>query len=203
MRLDALPINAFDVLLLVVLLLGFARGRKHGMSEELTHVIQWACIVVGCAFIYEPAGKFLEGSSPLSLLTCYVLVYLAALLVIFGLFAIIRRSIGGKIIGSDVFGKSEYYLGMISGALRFSCVLIVGLALLNARYFSEREVRAQEKYQNDVYGSTFFPGLHSLQSTVFERSLTGPWIKDHLNLFLIKPTEPGDKALHQREFVMP
>ena len=46
---------------------------------------------------------------------------------------------------------------MGSGLVRFSCMLLAALALLNARYFSPTEVRAMEKYQDDVYGSDFFP----------------------------------------------
>jgi len=109
----------------------------------------------------------------------------------------------GKLLGSDVFGRSEYYLGMGAGLVRFSCVLLAGLALLNARYFSPTEVRAMEKRDIDLYGSDFFPGLHSVQATVFDKSLTGPWIKENLSFLLIKPTEPEDKELHQKEYVMP
>jgi hypothetical protein len=92
---------------------------------------------------------------------------------------------------------------MASGLVRFSCILLAALALLNARYFSPTEVKAREKYDNDVYGSSFFPTLHSVQSTVFDRSLTGPWIKENLGFLLIKPTEPEHKEFHQKEFAYP
>jgi hypothetical protein len=92
---------------------------------------------------------------------------------------------------------------MGSGLVRFSCILLAALALLNARYFSPTEVRAMEKFQDDVYGSNFFPTLHTVQSTVFDRSLTGPWIKENLGFLLIKPTEPEHKELHQKEFAFP
>jgi methylphosphotriester-DNA--protein-cysteine methyltransferase len=35
------------------------------------------------------------------------------------------------------------------------------------------------------------------------KSLTGPWIKQNLGFLLIKPTEPEDKQLHQKEAVLP
>ena len=122
---------------------------------------------------------------------------------IFLLFVGIKRVLRGKLVGSDIFGRTEYYLGMGSGLVRFSCMLLAALALLNARYFSPTEVRAMEKFQDDVYGSNFFPTLHSLQATVFNRSLTGPWIKDNLGFLLIKPAEPENKDLHQKEAVIP
>jgi hypothetical protein len=37
--------------------------------------------------------------------------------------------------------------------------------------------------------------LRSVQSAVFEKSLTGPWIKRNLALLLIKPTAPQKKDL--------
>ena len=136
-------------------------------------------------------------------LTCYLLAYVSGALLIFLLFLGIKRAFNGKLVGSDIFGRSEYYLGMVSGLVRFSCMLLAALALLHARYFSPTEVRAMEKFQDDVYGSNFFPTLHSVQATVFDRSLTGPWIKENLGFLLIKPTEPESKGLHQHEAVIP
>jgi uncharacterized membrane protein required for colicin V production len=203
MTLDSLPVGVFDIILAGVLVLGIVRGRKHGMSEELLNVIEWGCALLAGALLYEPLGGMLEASSPFSLLASYVIVYIGCVLVILGVFAGIKRSMGGKLLGSDMFGKSEYYLGMASGMVRFACIMLIGLAVLNARYFSSDEVQAMHRYQNDVYGSDFFPGLHSIQATVFERSVSGPWIRNNLGLLLIKPTVPSGKALHQQEYALP
>jgi len=199
---DKLPVNLFDFALLALLIVGVLRGRKHGMSEELLGLLKWVAILVVCALVYEPLGKVFAGST-FSLVSSYVMAYVAAALVVLTLFAGIKRGLGGKLLGSDIFGKAEYYLGMGSGLVRFICMLLVGLALLNARYFSPDEVKAMENFQNDVYGSNFFPGLHTAQSVVFERSLTGPWIKENLAFLLIKPTAPQDMTFKQKEFQMP
>jgi hypothetical protein len=136
-------------------------------------------------------------------LTCYLLAYVGGALLIILIFAGIKRSLGGKLLGSDIFGRSEYYLGMASGLVRGTCILLAGLALLNARYFSPMEVRANQKFQDDVYGSNFFPTLQSVQSTVFDKSLAGPWIKQNLGFLLIKPTEPDNSELHQKDAAFP
>lgn len=199
MSLNELPFNAFDVTLLVVLILGIMRGRKHGMSEELFSLLKWLVVVIACGFLYGPIGAELARVSPFSLLTCYVMVYVTLALVIIGFFALFKHAIGGKLVGSDIFGHTEYYLGMGSGLVRFSCVLLACLAVLNARYFNPKEVQAMEAFQNDMYGSNFFPGLHTAQEVVFEKSLAGPWIRDHLSFLLITPTAPEDKSFHQKE----
>jgi uncharacterized membrane protein required for colicin V production len=203
MSLDNLPVNLFDLVFLVVLVAGVLQGRKNGMSVELMSVLKWVAVVLGCALVYAPVGTYLANASPFSLLASFMMVYVAAALVILSLFALFKHSLGGKLIGSDVFGRSEYYLGMASGLVRFSCVLLVVLAMLNARYFSPTEVRAMEKFQNDVYGSNFFPTWHSAQEVVFEKSLTGPIIRQYFGFLLIQPTQAEEKQYHQKEAQFP
>ena len=200
MSLDKLPINAFDLILIVVLLAGISRGRKLGMSGELLSLLKWITILFGCAFLYQPVGDtFAQSTGIFSSLSAYVIVYLALAGIIVGLFALLKRSLDGRLVGSDVFGRAEYYLGMLSGVIRFSCILLTVLALLNAPYYSPTEVRAMEKYQNEWYGSNFFPTLQTVQSSVFEKSFCGPWIKDKLSFLLIKPTAQQSKDIHQKD----
>ena len=54
------PINWFDMVVVITLLLGINRGRKHGMSEEMMIAMQWIAIVVGGAFLYKPLGDTLS-----------------------------------------------------------------------------------------------------------------------------------------------
>ncbi len=204
MNLDKLPVNAFDFVLVAILVVGVFRGRKHGMSEELLLLLKWVALLVGCAFLYAPIGEyFATTTNVFSMLSCYLMAYAAIAMVIVALFALVKKGLGGKLMGSDVFGGAEYYLGMGAGLLRFSAILLMGLALLNARYFSADEVKAMENFQNDVYGSNFFPTLHTVQSWALERSLTGVWIKENLGFLLIKPTRPENKDFKQKDFEMP
>jgi uncharacterized membrane protein required for colicin V production len=203
MSLDKLPVNAFDCVVILVLGFGIWRGRKHGMSEELFGLFKWLAVAIGCAMCYRPAGEWLASSSPFSLLSSFLFVYTGAALIILSIFAFFKHRIGGKLVGSDIFGRAEYYLGMGSGVVRLSCMLVAALALLNARYFNPTEVRAMEAFQNDVYGSNFFPTLHTAQEVVFEKSVAGSWIKQNLSFLLINPTQPEKKEFHQKEVNLP
>lgn len=203
MSLDKLPFNWFDVVLVVMIGLGVHRGRKHGMSEELLGVLKWLTIIFVCAFSYQWLGGMIANSPVFDKLSGYLMGYIACAIVIASAFAYLKKALGGKLLGSDVFGRSEFYLGMLAGMLRFSCVLIAGLALLNAREYSRAEVQDELNFQNDVYGSHFFPTLQNVQAAVFERSLTGPWIKDRLSVLLIQPTRPEKKELKQKEYTVP
>jgi len=188
--LNNLPLNWFDVVLLVVLFLGIMRGRKRGMSEELLAVLQWLGVVLGAAIAYEPLGQWLAGVTSSSALFCYIAAYVFSAAFIVGVFALLKRWLSGKLVGSDTFGGAEYYLGMPAGMLRCACVLLVLLAVLNARYYRSEEIAAMNKFQMDNYGSDFFPTLQSVQSSVFEKSFTGPVIRNYLSFLLIKPTPP-------------
>jgi uncharacterized membrane protein required for colicin V production len=203
MSLDNLPFNWFDVAILVMLLLGIHRGRKHGMSEELMLVLKWVAIAGVCAIAYRPIGEVIASGPVFDLLSGYLMAYICVALLITGAFAMVKRSLGGKLVGSDAFGKSEFYLGMFAGMLRFTCILIAAIALLNARYFSSAEIEKERDYQNNVYGSNFFPTLYSVQAQVFEQSLTGPWIRSQLGFLLIEPTPRHQKEIKRKEFAVP
>ncbi len=204
LRLDQLPINAFDLTLIIVVIAGLFVGRKHGMSQELINVFKWVTVLLVCAFVYQPGGQFFKGFTTMfGLLSCYLLAYVAAAGVIVLLFATVKRALGGKLLGSDVFGPAEYYLGMGSGMVRFLCILMVVLAMLNSRYYSPTEVKAMQKFQDDVYGSNFFPTLQTVQEVVFQKSVTGSWIKRNLSFLLITPTPPENTELHQKDANIP
>lgn len=195
MSLDAVPISWFDLLAVILLLVGVVRGRKRGMSEELLDVLKWLLIVVAAGFFYEPLGNFLAANSAFSLLSCYVAMYVAIAAIIMAICGFIRRQIGDKLVTSDVFGTGEYYLGMMAGSLRYVCIVLVAIAILNARYFTREEVNAKVQYRMDNYGSDYFPTLNTVQQEVFARSWTGRLATDYLSTILIRPTSPQDKPL--------
>lgn len=184
-----LPINFFDVLVLAVLVAGLIHGRKRGMTGEMVSSLKWLLIVVVCAVVYQPVGKGLVEMRALSIFAAYMLAYLTAAFVLLVVFALFEKRWRTKLEGRDTFGRAEYYWGMAAGVIRASCMLVVLLALLNAPEFEPADVKAMKKYQNDNFGSEFFPTWHSVQADVFERSLFGPWIRQDLAFLLITPTD--------------
>jgi hypothetical protein len=189
------PFNLFDVLLAAVLVGGFVHGRKYGLSGELLSTAKWLTLLLLCAATYRLAGNLIAGTGLFDVLTCYLFAYLGIALVVFLIYSVLERRWGPKLVGTDFFGRSEYFLGTGFGVLRFVSILLVGLALLNARQFSPLELRNIEKYQEDNYGSHIFPGLHSLQAAVFERSLTGAFIRENLGFLLIEPTTANEQQV--------
>ena len=201
MKSSELSFGWVDLAIVGLLIVGLVRGRKRGMSEELLDLLKWILILAAGAFAYEPLGSFLSGTTMFSRLASYVATYFLIMVVLMLVFAFIRRQVGGKLLGSDLFGNAEYYLGMGAGFIRYSCILLVTMALLNARYYSPAEVKAHIKYQEDNFGSIFFPTLCSMQNEVFAQSFTGRLTREYLGVLLIKPTSPEDKSLGEATLI--
>jgi uncharacterized membrane protein required for colicin V production len=187
-----LPFNWFDIAILLVLAFGLQRGRKHGMSEEIILVIKWLSIVIIGGLCYDTIGDFIAENTVFNHLQAYIMSYFVIALVITVTFLVIKKLAHGKLLGSDVFGSGEYYLGMAAGVVRYACILIFVLSFLNAPLYTDAEIAADLKFQNDVYGSDFFPKLYTVQKDVFKNSFVGPHIHDELSFLLIKGT-PGEK----------
>jgi uncharacterized membrane protein required for colicin V production len=187
--------NWFDFMAILVVLLGVTRGRKRGLSQEVIDMFKWLLIVVVAAYVYEPWGTLLAEKTVFSLLSSFVAVYVTTAIIIKAVFGMIKGQIGEKLTSSDVFGRAEYYLGMVGGAVRYTCILIVGLALLNARLYTQQEVASWTKTQKDNFGDIPVPSLSGLQQTVFNESFLGQMAKTYLQGFLIKPTPPEVKEI--------
>lgn len=198
---NELPFNFIDLAVIALIAVGVTRGRKRGMSEELLDVIKWVVIVVACSRLYEPLGGLLSSASVFSLLSCYVATYAGVALIITLLFSAIRRQVGAKLISSDFFGTGEYYLGMVAGGFRYACILLVALAFLNARHYSEAELQAQAASQERNFGSSFFPTFGTFQQSVFHHSLVGSHVRMYLGTFLIASTSPDSRGLQKDEGV--
>lgn len=184
-----------DFAIALLLLWGVLRGRKRGMSEELLDVIKWGLIVVVAGVAYLPLGKMLSRLSVFTPLSSYIFVYIGIAIFIFALFGFIRSKVGGKLASAEIFGNAEYYLGMMAGGFRYLCVILVAMALLNARLYSEADIRASIKYQDDNFGSQFFPTLPDLQQQVFKSSLCGKAIHTFIPVVLIKSTPSSSKDI--------
>lgn len=184
-------LNWFDFVVLLVLGLGVYRGRLRGMSEELLDVLKWLTIVVVGGIAYRPIGMQVADYTHVSPLLAFLLVYFSVLVVVRIAFGWVKRMVGEKLVGSDVFGSGEYYLGMLAGGVRFACYLIFGMALLNAKYVSPEQLAAEARVQKDNFGDISFPTLGNVQQTVFVGSASGNFAKRYLRdqLIITSPKE--------------
>jgi uncharacterized membrane protein required for colicin V production len=185
---DNLPVNWFDVVVVLILGFGIFRGRKNGMSKEILPLFQWLAVILVSGLFYAIVAQWLAKLVKLDPLISNLLAYTILAGVVFLFFSLIKRTVGLKLFGSNLFGNAEYYFGMPSGLVRYACVLIFALAFLNARHYTAAQIEDSNKYQERWYGAHFFPDLYTVQSQVFEKSFTGPYIRKYLGVLLIEPT---------------
>jgi uncharacterized membrane protein required for colicin V production len=187
----SLSFGWFDFVVLCLMVVGLIRGRKRGISEELLDVFQWLLIVVACSYAYRPLGMFLSSLTQLIKYTCALLAYVLVVIIIKVLFNCLKRAVGKNSSGLCVC-RMEYYLGMAAGMLRYACMVLVFLAVLNAKYISDVELKRVAKLQQDNFGNISFPTLGSVQQDVFKESFVGSMAKKHLADHLIF-SGPADK----------
>jgi uncharacterized membrane protein required for colicin V production len=200
LALNKLPFNWFDVALVGLIAFGLFRGRKNGMSKEMLPFFLWLVLVLACAFIYNPIAQVLINFAkmPDNAVT-YVLAYLIVAGLVLLIFSLIKNHYREKLGGSNFFGGGEYYLGMMSGLVRYLCITFFLLALLNAPVYTAADIARSKAYNARWFGGgekgfsgDYFPTLQTVQASVFKDSFSGPYIKNYMSAMLIN-TAPSSE----------
>jgi uncharacterized membrane protein required for colicin V production len=194
MKINGLAVNWFDLAVVVVIGVGVLRGRSRGMSEELLDVIKWLVILALAGVAYRPIGAMVSEYTHTSPVAAYLTVYALVIVLVRLLFGWFKGIVGEKLVSSDVFGASEYYLGMLAGGVRFACYLLVGMAFLNAKTVSADQLAATARMQQDNFGDISFPTLGGMQQTVFAGSASGQFVKRYLERELIVASASDQNA---------
>ncbi|MEJ0091496.1 MAG: CvpA family protein [Limisphaerales bacterium] len=202
-----LPFGWFDFLFIALLLFGLYRGRKNGMTKEFIPAFRWVAIIIAAGLGYEMMGDVFHNFFGVTRATSYVLGYLAVAFVVFLLFVPVQGFLTPRLAGSNIFGGSEYYLGIFAGFICYLSIILFFLALMNAPRYSAADIQAQKEYAFNTFGGgqqgftgDYFPTFQQVQAGVFKNSLVGPFIKDHLGVVLID-TAPagGEKKLAKQK----
>jgi hypothetical protein len=82
---------------------------------------------------------------------------------------------------------------MTAGAMRFGCMLLAGMALMNARIVSEAELAKTEKFQKENFSDIRFPTYGGFQQDVLFKSFLGNWTRSNLKTVLIASVAPASK----------
>jgi len=202
---DQLPFNWFDVAVLAVLTFGFFRGRKNGMSREILPVFKWLTLVLVSGFFYPAAAELLANSAGLTKSQSAILGYALLALAVVLVFMMFKKLLGHHMGENNFFGGGEYYLGMMAGTVRFACMMLAVLALLNGPYYTPAELQARKDYNNRWYGGgmkeysgDYIPDIPTVQTSVFKKSFLGPYLKDYLGPILVE-TAPASAEQPQQK----
>lgn len=201
-HMPAVPVNYFDAVVVVWLISGLVIGRKRGMSQELLPMAQWLAIAVLAGLYYHPVALLLRQYARFEPLLSNLFAYVLIGFGIHLLYLWIKDAVGEKLVGSDIFGRKEYYLGMVAGTVRFACMLIVFCALMNARIVTQAELARTEKMQEDNFSDIRLPTFGTIQQAVLFHSFTGNLVEDRARPLLIAttaPPQPKGESIAQRD----
>jgi uncharacterized membrane protein required for colicin V production len=198
--------NYFDMFVVAWLILGLFRGRKRGMSQELLPLLQWAGIVIAGGLLYLPFSVPIRQYAQFNALWSVIAAYLLIAVAIHLLYLWFKQMFGEKLAQKDIFGRGEFYLGMMAGTARFACILMVALALMNSRVETAAELAKTEKFQKDYFSDVRFPTYGEFQQDVLFKSFSGNWIQSHLRPVLIAsinaPSKPKSETIAQKSNAM-
>jgi len=195
MKLPHLAISWVDIITVILVLVGIMRGRKRGLSEELLDLFQWMVIVVGGGMFYRRLSAMIGTKEFVSQLAYSIISYILIALLVKLIFSMIKRRFGQKLVESDIFGRCEFYLGMVAGPVRFGCIYLFFLSMLHAPLYTNEYRSAKAKQDEYNYGDITFPSVMSVQDEVFKRSLTGQMAQQHLAMLLMQPASSESQKL--------
>ncbi len=191
MKFGTYTISIFDLLILLVLVAGAFHGRKRGMSLEFIDVVQWPLLLLFAGNTYEPIANFVAPYIQVKILYLYIGSYLLAAGFVALIFHSIKKTKDGKILGPDFFGSMEYYLGTVSGAFRYGCILVMIFSVLNIFPVKDRSSRgASNNTVMDVLKSRSPAEIHY---ALTRGSNTGRFVRRHFSFLLMHPAG-GDKS---------
>jgi uncharacterized membrane protein required for colicin V production len=183
--------NYFDGVVLVWLIIGLFRGRKRGMSQELLPLLQWIGIVVAAGLLYWPFSGLVKQYTLFTVLWSCITAYLLIALGVNLIYLWLKQMFGNKLVEMDPFGRSEFYLGMMSGVVRFGCMMLCLMALMNSHIESAADLAKTAKSQKDNFGSITFPTYGQIQQDVLFNSFVGNLVQNNLKPVLVATVSSG------------
>ena len=183
--------NYFDIIVVVWLIIGFFRGRKKGMSQELLPLLQWIGIVILGGRYYARLSPTVQQYTHLTTLWSNVTAYLVIGLGVHLIYRWFKQMFAEKLVEKDPFGRGEFYLGMMSGVTRFGCMILMAMALMNSHVGTAAELAQMEKFQAAWFSDIRFPTYGEFQQDALIKSFTGKLVETHLQPVLIASVNSG------------
>jgi hypothetical protein len=155
------------------------------MTQELLPLFQWIGIVVVGGLFYWQISMLIHPYTQFTTLWCNITAYLIIALGVHLFYLWLKQLFSEKLMEKDIFGRAEFYLGMMAGVVRFGCILLVGMALMNSRVETAAELAKTEQFQKDNFSDIRFPTYGEFQQDVLFKSFSGKWVQKNLQPVLI------------------
>ncbi len=183
----------FDIVAVAWLILGLYLGRRRGMSQEVLPLLQWLGIVAAAGLLYAPFSVVVHQATQFSPLWSNITAYLLIALGVHLIYLWMKHILAERLVKKDLFGRGEFYLGMMAGCVRFGCMLLAGIALMNSKVATAADLEKTAKFQADWFSDIRFPTYGEFQQDVLVKSCTGSFVESNLKPILIATASPDVK----------
>ena len=153
----------FDPLFLLMLALGFWRGRLNGAAREPFAAGQWLLVAVMGGVMSRALGGLMVKWLGVTFFAAGIFGYVVGGGIVLIVAAVLRTYHADEMLDAAFFAKAEPAAGGAFGALKFFCLLTIALAFVHAR-----------KVPDPTEPRTFHETLHV---QIFDRSLAGAAIE--------------------------
>ena len=180
-------LNMFDAVLVGVVGYGIWRGKQEGFSGEHMGLLQWSLISLPGGNMAGALGAVFEGLFSTSLYWGQILGFVLWAAMVVGGFSFLASKGKFELGDGDTFGRFEYPLGILGGAIKNFCILLAVISLLNGRYYTAEQIAASRAAQVKEFGSALIPTPPLLSQNVFQSSFFGPKIKKYMSWAMLTP----------------
>lgn len=187
----ALRLNMFDAVLVGLVGFGIWRGKQEGFSGEHMGLLQWMLITLAGGIMAGALGSLFESLFSASRYWGQILGFIMWAAMVVGGFSFLASKGKVELGDGDTFGRLEYPLGILAGAIKNFCILLAVISLLNGRHYSAEQIAASRAAQVKEFGSALIPTPALLSQSVFQASFFGPHIKKYLSWAMLTPIGGG------------
>jgi len=183
----------FDFLVVGFLIWGAIIGKRRGMSVEALDLLKWLIILLVSSWGYTELAPLVHKIGNFNNYWVHFGSYLGIIIVLKTLLEMLKQRVGKVVIRADAFGKGEFHLGGIAGALRHLCMVIIFCSLANSTPVSEAQLKKSESDQLELLGDIFFPAQGRIRFDILYKSYTGKLIRRRLPQQMMSPIKNGKK----------
>jgi uncharacterized membrane protein required for colicin V production len=179
-------VGLFDVVALLVLVLGYRLGIQRGGNHMLPRFIKWLAVLVAASRGYEFLGllahQHLRIDEGLAFIGAYFLIGAA----VFSAMSLFESKLEQHIKDSAVFSEIETVGGGVLGIFTFALIMVFSLSLLHGNRTSRSEAARINRQNQSEYGEAALPGIASIKYHIFDGTGTGRFLARQFGDLLVK-----------------
>ncbi|MCC6233094.1 MAG: CvpA family protein [Verrucomicrobiales bacterium] len=168
--------NAFDVLILVGVLLAARAGYRSGAGEALWSAARWCLATVLASLVAVYGGKALAATVSVPAMQRSYLLYFAVLILLMILFNMLERRIATPITNAIPPGILDHLLGGVMGITALAGTVLIAVTLVSPFDGGTVDWNPTNVRTDQAVGELGRAVMTSVRRFVVDESVAGRWV---------------------------